>query len=980
MSARDVLLSVLAEAASQEQARMNNSVTQLQQWQTSPQFHATLQDIFYDKTVDTNIRWQAIIYLKNGIDKFWRKTAKNAIVPEEKAAIRSRLLSALDEEQKPLAIQNAVLISKIARFDFPLEWPDLLSTLLDIVRSSIANESDPRARLIQQRSLYSLHLVVKALISKTVAASRKQFQLAAPELFSNVVNIYVRYVDQLFASNTTNIEALSGCLETSHLALKCLRRVVVHGFPEFSTSEGPVTFFRLALEHLQKFMAFKESIPEQCSFLVTAVDSHIKLIGKFYLDLMDAQPRQFILTAGAGDVLRFYWGLLAGNENEHGAAPAQTTLIQALLLIKKTLKDPQFILADKDPEPTVVRCRHIIENEFMTAETTTKLAEILITKYMRLTQDDLDEWDSSPEEWAIEEEADSWKYQIRPSAEKVFMDLLSSHRAQLSPLLVHLAGSTATMADLFLKDSIYCAIGLGSHDLYGAINFESWLGGQLSQEVQNPDPSYRIIRRRIAWMIGKWVSVNVSKDARPIVYTIMLHLLRPEEHLAVRIAAAQNLRACIDDWDFEPATFAPFLGQTVQGLRLVIGEVEEPDSKMRILNCMSVIVERMDEHISPYAQQIIELLPPLWQAAADQNLLQSAILVIMTKLVESLKSQSVGLHALVMPLIRLSVDPSQEAHIYLMDDGFELWLATLKSSVESTDELLSLAPAAVTLLSEGMDNMRTMLKVLQSYLMLNAEKTFQIVGPSLINGIANLVGEGLRAEASVSIMQFMDITALTCPVRITGDLYVTSGLLNKVLGIVMAKTASIIETIETNVVLTQYLSFLARLAIDDSGYLSSAINNAGQQFGQPRLLSILLDIWMEKFDNVSHPKSRKLLAMGLTAMMRTSDPSALEQLPRLVAIWGDVLNEVNENGTGDSLVYWRETQDDEDDSSEETAEVIRRRELLKRDPIHTTNLAHYVKASIAEYERLNGGTESFQQQWLSKVDPLMLESLMPLLQ
>lgn len=49
----------------------------------------------------------------------------------------------------------------------------------------------------------------------------------------------------------------------------------------------------------------------------------------------------------------------------------------------------------------------------MTAETSNKLAEILITKYMRLTEDDLEEWDNNPEEWALEEEADSWRYQLR---------------------------------------------------------------------------------------------------------------------------------------------------------------------------------------------------------------------------------------------------------------------------------------------------------------------------------------------------------------------------------------------------------------------------------------------------------------------------------------------------------------------------------------------------------------------------------------
>lgn len=52
----------------------------------------------------------------------------------------------------------------------------------------------------------------------------------------------------------------------------------------------------------------------------------------------------------------------------------------------------------------------------MTPETTNKLAEILITKYMRLTEDDLEEWDSNPEEWALEDEADSWKYQLRVSS------------------------------------------------------------------------------------------------------------------------------------------------------------------------------------------------------------------------------------------------------------------------------------------------------------------------------------------------------------------------------------------------------------------------------------------------------------------------------------------------------------------------------------------------------------------------------------
>lgn len=47
-------------------------------------------------------------------------------------------------------------------------------------------------------------------------------------------------------------------------------------------------------------------------------------------------------------------------------------------------------------------------------------------------------------------------------------------------------------------------------------------------------------------------------------------------------------------------------------------------------------------------------------------------------------------------------------------------------------------------------------------------------------------------------------------------------------------------------VLTQYLCFLARLAVEDSAYLSNAVNSVGQQFGQPSLLPMLIDLWMEK--------------------------------------------------------------------------------------------------------------------------------------
>lgn len=78
-----------------------------------------------------------------------------------------------------LALQLAVLVSKVARFDCPTEWPELVPTLLQVVR----NPDD----LPQQRSLLVLHHVTKSLASKRLAGDRRVFQEVSSKLCHLVI-------------------------------------------------------------------------------------------------------------------------------------------------------------------------------------------------------------------------------------------------------------------------------------------------------------------------------------------------------------------------------------------------------------------------------------------------------------------------------------------------------------------------------------------------------------------------------------------------------------------------------------------------------------------------------------------------------------------------------------------------------------------------------------------------------------------------
>lgn len=167
------------------------------------------------------------------------------------------------------------------------------------------------------------------------------------------------------------------------------------------------------------------------------------------------------------------------------------------------------------------------------------------------------------------------------------------------------------------------------------IDFEELVTSRLKYDITNTNPIYRVIRRRVAILIGQWVDVKYDKTKRSQLYEVLQYLMRedPGNDLVIRITAAENLRICIDEWDFVVADYLPYLPEHVALITQLLESVSLTETKLKLVNLLGVIVERMDRHMGYYAQAIIRLLPPLWSDSASSNLLKSAVLAIMTKLV-----------------------------------------------------------------------------------------------------------------------------------------------------------------------------------------------------------------------------------------------------------------------------------------------------------------------------------------------------------
>ncbi|CAO3588011.1 unnamed protein product [Absidia cylindrospora] len=994
--AKSQLLAVLVEASSQDYSRMKQAEELLKQWETEPSFFATLQDIFYDTTVDYNVRFLSGIYLKNGVDRFWRRTAKNPLNPEEKTMIRERLLQFMAEPSKQLAAQNTVIIARIARLDFPTQWPQLLTSLIDGIKTP---GNDSNAAIIHHRCLETMYEVLQELSTRVLSSGRRQFAELAPQTFQVIANVYVVYVEQTVSllmnmlsapatleqnlqqsgGNTTDLEVLAICI-------RCLRILMVSGIRDVHKFDETKTFLDLTYQHLQTYMECRSRLidasrinsnSQYTSSFIEYLDTAIEEYGTLYLGLQKYHPVSAILCPKWIDIISYYWknvmeqGDLVANQFTEGKMHKPVYhqfLLQGMQLIKGTIKSAtqegdtsvsDNLAITNEENALVHEARHILKQGFVTDAFVNSCAETLITKYMLLTPTDLELWEEDPESWANSVDAENWEFELRPCAEITFMNLLTQNRDQLAPILLDLLNQSSVQDfhGLLFRDAIYDAVGLGVHSLYGRLDFEQFVSSRLVVEVSNKDSSYKILRRRIAWLLGRWVTESISAECRTSIYEILLQLMVKEEDLVVRLSAAHSLKMAIDDWDFDISILLPYLGSAMELLMGLVNEVEESDTVMKLIADLNTILDRAGAHVVPYAPKIVDLLTPLWTRAENEPLFQSALVVTFTKVAAVLVDQSNHLYNLLLPMVAYCVDRNNKAHVYLLEDALDLWWTLLQGATDSTPELLALLPVAVDLLDYDTENVRKLLWIIESYILLDPHSSVQKCALPLFTQLASYIANS-KPEVASNISHTIDLVFQSTPMTVYGDALLQSGILDNILNVFLQGQLYAYACMS-------YMGLFARLAIQDANTTIGFIQSVGQRFmpDSQDFIGEIFEKWIDKFDNIGHPRQRKLTCLAFTSLLKTNNPSIVRQLPGVMAIWGDVGTEVKQSD-GESVLYSEADLEDDISQLETSPEKDRKSKLLHEDPVYTIDLLAVIRQSISELNK---------SQQLLEIDPLLLD-------
>uniref|UniRef100_A0A8C3C979 Importin 11 n=1 Tax=Cairina moschata TaxID=8855 RepID=A0A8C3C979_CAIMO len=869
-SASTIVLQVLTQATSQDTAVLKPAEEQLKQWETQPGFYSVLLNIFTNHTLDVNVRWLAVLYFKNGIDRYWRRVAPHALSEEEKTTLRAGLIANFNEPVNQIATQISVLIAKVARVDCPRQWPELIPTLLE----SVKVQDDLR----QHRALLTFYHVTKTLASKRLAADRKLFYDLASGIYSFACSLWNHHTDTFLQQACRGDEAAAtNSLERTLLSLKVLRKLTVHGFVEPHRSAEV-----MLLDFLDQHpFSFTSLIQRSLEFAVSYV----------------------FTEAGEGVVFERF-------------------IVQCMNLIKMIVKNyaykPSKYIEDSSPETIEA---HKIKTAFFTYPTLMEICRRLVTHYFLLTEEELTMWEEDPEGFTVEETGgDSWKYSLRPCTEVLFIDIFHEYNQTLTPVLlemVHSLQGTTNMEDtsaILIKDAVYNAVGLAAYELFDSVDFDQWFKNQLLAELQVSHNRYKPIRRRVIWLIGQWISVKFKSDLRPMLYEAIRNLLQDQDLVSCAMCIIfLNGFLPVDDFEFRTDQFLPYLESMFTLLFQLLQEVTECDTKMHVLHVLSCVNERVN--------------------------------------VQIFFTDSKNLYPFLLPVIQLSTDVSQPPHVYLLEDGLELWLVTLENSPCLTPELLRIFQNMSALLELSSENLKNCFKIINAYIFLSSTEFLQMYAVDLCRSFCELLKD-ITTEGQVQALKVVENVLKVNPVL---GPQMFQPLLPSVF-------KGIIDGERYPMLMSTYLGVMGRVLLQNTSFFSLLLNQMACELGQEldQILGNIIEMWVDRMDNITQPERRKLSALALLSLLPSLNGVIQDKFCGIIHVTleglYDVMTEDPETGTYKDCMLMSHFEEPKVTEDEEppTEQDKRKKMLALKDPVHTVSLQQFVYEKLKAQQELLG--------------------------
>ncbi|WBW75116.1 karyopherin/importin beta family nuclear import signal receptor Kap113 [Schizosaccharomyces osmophilus] len=976
----DPVLYQLKRAASQDPASVKDAETYLQEWKKEPGFFPKLYSIFLDKQNDISLRWLAIIQIRNSIDVIWRKNTKSSLLPGEKEFFRNNALAGSVHSEDQLVVQNALVLSRIARQDYPSEWPSLFQELI----SSLHQNFDAQQPHLALRLLITLHHIVKAMAGNRLLQARKTFYEITPHLLLTLQPILDWHISQwmhaLETPSTHSSEAIYYSMQISRYALKTCRRLVIFGVPNPSDSNLSKEMLSFGAVSQQKVLSLlsnlyispsssqiDDRIPEQ-------LVAHAYLFNKLFFDFASYSPCLTVFPSTI-DYISVHMSWLLQVDKLFAASSSFPELLKDLeKLVLMSLRVFITVLREiEDTKSSHPEASEIIRQSFLMGDRHFVLLQFIITKLLVLSESDFEDWSEDPEQWVLDQSTHDADYNIRPCSENLLSCLfdhfgeLYSH--QFESMLESVFQCPSTLEESIQQDALLCSIGTGASHLKDMFPFADWLKKAAIPnlaKITNGGVA-RVLRRRVSIFLSQWIEHLPSGESLMgliyHMYALLLNRNDPCNDSVVRLTSIDSLRGVLDDWSFLESEFLNVKNDLFYSVLSSVNEFQTMEGKLSTLSLLGTLISRAGSNIAPLEEMTASLLFQLWNEWASEPMLRTRILGVLAQFVIAIKHKSIQFSQMLAVIIDYCVNAESPDQVMYEADAVELWSSFLQYVEVLPEEFTLLVPHLLHQLSQATSSLPFTLMILNSYLLLKSSVILDNYSLEVLERLTNLLGD-VKNDTLLALCKTL---SLIFEVNAGDSLQESLGH-STLLPVVLNSILSSEKHAQT---LVQYSLLLSRISLSFPNVIISTC------LTQRLSVYMLLQYWISLFDYITHAKDRKLTALALTSLLRTNAEEVLEALNPIMHLWFSVLSEVEEDEKGDAPIYYK----NEDYSAvgfyldESSEEMNRRKMILSKDAVHSVQSKTFFVSTFLECQEKNGGAEIFEKEYLTMVDPALLDQM-----
>lgn len=282
--------------------------------------------------------------------------------------------------------------------------------------------------------------------------------------------------------------------------------------------------------------------------------------------------------------------------------------------------------------------------------------------------------------------------------------------------------------------------------MFQTFNFNEFLFHTILPEMQLKSENQRIIRRRIAILLAKWMPMGVSPGNQSTVYEIFTQLLDPSEPMndqVVRISAGKRLGDVVNDFTFHKSAFEPYAAKMLSRFIALIHEVNLSEHKSALLDTLGLIVNSMEENVHSFLNEVVSLLSPLWDQAGDEFLMKQKIIGVLASLVDSMGVHSTLLLSVVLPIVKSALQPGTQSFLFLLEDALDLFYSIVSNiPAPPPPQIVALTVQLFPIFEMESQLIEKAVRIVDAMVVLSpAEMLSDQIRPNLLKAVASLYNQ-----------------------------------------------------------------------------------------------------------------------------------------------------------------------------------------------------------------------------------------------